>query len=54
MCGRKDCGGCPDATTDKAGEEVTLIENGATMKLTFEQVGEIYKQMCIRRKGCSD
>lgn len=49
MCGRKDCGGCPDATTDEAGKEVTLTENGASMRLTFEQVGAIYKEMCSRR-----
>lgn len=49
ICGRKDCGGCPDVVTNKAGEEVILTENGAVMKLTFEQVSLIYKQMCVNR-----
>jgi len=52
ICGKPKC--CPNVTTDKAGKEVVLTENGATIKLTFEQVGKIYRDMCIQRNGhCS-
>ena len=60
ICGNKNCGGCPDVTTDADGKEVTLKEgcscdcgacNNVIIKLTFEQVGTIYKQMCIRRNS---
>ncbi len=57
MCGKPKC--CPDVTTDASGDVVTLKENGTTIKLTFEQVGKIYKDMCVKKqlkcdcgKGC--
>lgn len=50
ICGKPKC--CPDVVANKAGTEVILTENGAVIKLTFEQVAQIYKAMCSQKQEC--
>lgn len=48
ICGKPKC--CPVVTTNEAGNEVKLEEGGRTITLTFEQVGMIYRDMCIKKQ----